>query len=221
MSGPGSHSGGSSQFSNRKYVTDELLTKLTTLLEMMRKSQPPIDPTVSAINQESDQVQFWTDKLKENPSSPYARAQLMQALNEKQQLYDMYQGNVNPFKTSVPQTTVTPPTQTKMSDRDMLREMMRLKALYEKKEVAGSQRREQRRQQRRQKPSKTSEETPFEQERYFYTPPLPPEFQDVKPPVVTGITKWDTPKGPRTRSQGPLTPVQLARKKLSEKIKKL
>ena len=118
---------------------------------MMRKSQPPIDTTVSAINQESDQVQFWTDKLKENPSSPYARAQLMQALNEKQQLYDMYQGNINPFKTPVP--TQDPPVPTrvsKMSDRDMLREMMRLKALYEKKDYERTQ--------RRQKPPKLQKE---------------------------------------------------------------
>ena len=183
---------------------------------MMKKAQPPIDPTVSAINQESDKVQFWTDKLKENPSSPYARAQLMQALNEKQQLYDMYQGNINPFKTPVPtQDSTAPPIQTsKVSDRDMLREMMRLKALYERKEY--------KRQMRRQKPPQTpkggpkpaKEETPFEQERYFYTPPQPPE--DVKPPVVTGITQWDTPKGPRTRSQGPVTPVQM--KKVISKI---
>ena len=186
---------------------------------MMRKSQPPVDPTVSAINQESDQVQFWTDKLKENPSSPYARAQLMQALNEKQQLYDMYQGNVNPFKTPVPtQVSTVPPTQTKMSDRDMLREMMRLKALYERKEYERTQRRQKppKTPKGGPKPSKTLEETPFEQERYFYTPPPPPEFQDTKPPVtgVTGITAWDTPRtGPRTRSQGPVTPIERARQR--------
>ena len=174
---------------------------------------------MSAINQESDQVQFWTDKLKENPSSPYARAQLMQALNEKQQLYDMYQGNVNPFKTPVPtQVSTVPPTQTKMSDRDMLREMMRLKALYERKEYERTQRRQKppKTPKGGPKPSKTSEETPFEQERYFYTPPPPPEFQDTKPPVtgVTGITAWDTPRtGPRTRSQGPVTPIERARQR--------
>ena len=123
----------------------------------------------------------------------------MQALNEKQQLYDMYQGNINPFKTPVPtQVSTAPPIQAyKMSDRDMLREMMRLKALYERKE------------QRHQKPpktpkggpkpTKTPEETPFEQERYFYTPPLPPS--DVKPPVVTGISDWSTPRRPRTSTR--------------------
>ena len=102
---------------------------------MMAKAQPPIDPTVSAINQESDKVDTWSEKLKENPNSPYARAQLMQAMNEKQQLYDMYQGNVNPFQT-IPTTTTqqTIPTQTKMSDSDIMKEMMRLKALYEQKE---------------------------------------------------------------------------------------
>ena len=103
---------------------------------MMTKAQPPIDPTVSAINQESDKVDTWSKKLKENPDSPYARAQLMQAMNEKQQLYDMYQGNVNPFQTIPTQTTTqqtipTQQTQTKMSDSDIMKEMMRLKALYE------------------------------------------------------------------------------------------
>ena len=43
----------------------------------MRKAQSPIDPTVSAINQESDKVDMWSEKLKENPNSAYARAQLM------------------------------------------------------------------------------------------------------------------------------------------------
>ena len=106
----------------------------------MRKAQPPIDPTVSAINQESDKVDMWTEKLKENPNSAYARAQLMQALNEKQQLYDLYQGNVNPFQTPTEtQQSVTPKMKT--SDRDMLREMMRLKALYEKKEFKEYERR--------------------------------------------------------------------------------
>ena len=197
---------------------------------MMRKSQPPVDPTVSAINQESDQVQFWTDKLKENLNSPYARAQLMQALNEKQQLYDLYQGNINPFQTPVPtqvSTTSTPPTQvSKMSDRDMLREMMRLKALYEKKEFKEYERRQRRQKPSKggQKPPKTPKEPPFEEERYFYTPPPPPQFEDTKPPVtgVTGISGWDSPyTGPRLRSQGPVTPqlFERARQKIKQKMK--
>ena len=109
---------------------------------MMRKAQPPIDPTVSAINMESDKVDLWIEKLKENPNSAYARAQLMQALNEKQQLYDLYQGNVNPFKTPI--TEQQPPqvsTTKSLSDRDMLREMMRLKSLYEKKDFKRYERR--------------------------------------------------------------------------------
>ena len=193
---------------------------------MMRKSQPPIDPTVSAINQESDKVQFWTDKLKENPSSPYARAQLMQALNEKQQLYDMYQGNINPFQTPTPtQVSTAPPIQTsKMSDRDMLREMMRLKALYERKEYQRTQRRQKppKTPKGGQKPPKTPKESPFQEERYFYTPPPPPLFED--PPVtgVTGISGWDSPyTGPRLRSQGPVTPqlFERARQKIKQKMK--
>ena len=74
---------------------------------MMREAQPPIDPTVSAIYQESDKVDMWSEKLAQNPDSPYARAQLMQAMNEKQQFYDMYQGNVKPFQT-IP-TPIPPP----------------------------------------------------------------------------------------------------------------
>ena len=192
---------------------------------MMREAQPPIDPTVSAINQESDKVDMWSEKLKENPDSPYARAQLMQAMNEKQQLYDMYQGNVNPFQTIPTQTTTTTQqtistqqTQTKMSDSDIMKEMMRLKALYEQQEFQEKVReRKLRQKKRRQKHPKT--ESPFEQERYFYTPP-PPLFEDTKPPVtgVTGITGWDTPyTGPRTRSQ--VTPFQKARQRISKKIK--
>ena len=171
---------------------------------MMTKAQPPIDPTVSAINQESDKVDTWNEKLKENPDSPNARAQLMQAMNEKQQLYDMYQGNVNPFQTIPTQTTTTTtqqtiPTQTKMSDSDIMKEMMRLKALYEQKEFQEKVReRKLRQKKRRQKHPKT--ESPFKQERYFYTPP-PPLFEDTKPPV-TGITRWDTPyTGGTTRYQ--------------------
>ena len=89
----------------------------------------------------------------------------MQALNEKQQLYDLYQGNINPFQTpTVEAAQQSVPPKMKTSDRDMLREMMRLKALYEKKEFKEYERRR-RRQQQLQKPSKTSEEPPFEEER--------------------------------------------------------
>ena len=102
---------------------------------MMREAQLPIDPTVSTIIQESDKVDMWSEKLAQNPDYPYARAQLMQAMNEKQQLYDMYQGNVNPFQTiptqitTTQQTIPTQQTQTIMSDSDIMKEMMRLKAL--------------------------------------------------------------------------------------------
>ena len=107
----------------------------------------------------------------------------------------------------------------KMSDRDMLREMMILKALYEKKEFQGYERRRRQQRQRQQKPPKTSEEPPFEEQRYFYTPPPPPPFQDTKPPVSL-ITAWDTP-GPRTRSQGAVTPqlFERARQRIRQRIK--
>ena len=70
-----------------------------------------------------------------------------------------------------------------------MKEMRRLKALYEQKEFKEKVReRKLRQKKRQQKHPKT--ESPFEQERYFYTPP--PLFEDTKPPV-TGIPEWDTP----------------------------
>ena len=111
-----------------------------------------------------------------------------------------------------------------MSDRDMLREMMRLKALYERKEYQRTQRRQKppKTPKGGQKPPKTPKESPFQEERYFYTPPPPPLFEDPPLTGVTGISGWDSPyTGPRLRSQGPATPqlFEKARQKIRQKLK--
>ena len=120
---------GAGSYTSRKYVTDELLAKLNTLLEIMRKSQPPVDPTVNAINQETDQT------LKQKPNDPFIRAQILQSLNDKQQLNDMCQGKVNPFKISeaVDSITQTTTTHSGKSDSEMLAEMLRMKAMFEQR----------------------------------------------------------------------------------------
>ena len=120
---------GAGLYTSRKYVTGELLAKLNTLLGIMRKSQPPVDPTVNAINQKIDQT------LKQKPNDPFIRAQLLQSLNDKQQLYDMCQGKVNPFKTSeaVDSITQTTTTHSGKSDSEMLAEMLRMKAMFEQR----------------------------------------------------------------------------------------
>ena len=103
MPGPGS-------YTIRKYVTDELLAKLNTLLEIMRKFQPPADPTVSAIKEE------------------------IKSLNDKQQLYDMYQGKMNPFKTSEAVDSITQTTTpSDKSDSEMMAEMLRLKGMFQQR----------------------------------------------------------------------------------------
>ena len=79
-------------YRSRKFVTEELLTKLKTLLEQLVRQQPPIDPTVEAYKQETDKVQYNLNELQKKPDDPYLRAQLYQAMEDKQQLYNLYQG---------------------------------------------------------------------------------------------------------------------------------
>ena len=85
--------------SSRKFVTEELLTKLNTVLEQLSRQQPPINPSVDAYKQENDKVEHYLNELKKNPDDPYLRAQLHQAMDDRQHLYNLIQGNRNPFKT--------------------------------------------------------------------------------------------------------------------------
>ena len=96
-------------YTSRKFVTEELLTKLNTLLEQIARQQPPIGPSVDAYKQEHDKVEYYLNELKKNPDDPYLRAQLHQAMDDRQHLYNLIQGNKNPFKT---ETSTSEGTQT-------------------------------------------------------------------------------------------------------------
>ena len=97
--------------SSRKFVTEELLTKLNTVLEQLSRQQPPINPSVDAYKQENDKVEHYLNELKKNPDDPYLRAQLHQAMDDRQHLYNLIQGNKNPFKT---ETNTSQGTQTQI-----------------------------------------------------------------------------------------------------------
>ena len=96
-------------YTRRKFVTEELLTKLNTLLEQIARQQPPINPSVDAYKQEHDKVEYYLNELKKNPDDPYLRAQLHQAMDDRQHLYNLIQGNKNPFRT---ETSISEGTQT-------------------------------------------------------------------------------------------------------------
>ena len=83
-------------YTSRKFVTEELLAKLNTVLEQIARQQPPINPSVDAYKQENDKVEYYLNELKKNPDDPYFRAQLHQAMDDRQHLYDLIQGNKNP-----------------------------------------------------------------------------------------------------------------------------
>ena len=102
-------------YTRRKFVTEELLTKLNTLLEQIARQQPPINPSVDAYKQEHDKVEYYLNELKKNPDDPYLRAQLHQAMDDRQHLYNLIQGNKNPFKTETSTTSEGTQTQTQTS----------------------------------------------------------------------------------------------------------
>ena len=102
-------------YTSRKFVTDELLTKLNTLLEQIARQQPPINPSVDAYKQEHDKVEYYLNELKKNPDDPYLRAQLHQAMDDRQHLYNLSQGNKNPFKTETSTTSEGTQTQTQIN----------------------------------------------------------------------------------------------------------
>ena len=94
---------------------EELLTKLNTLLEQIARQQPPINPSVDAYKQEHDKVEYYLNELKKNPDDPYLRAQLHQAMDDRQHLYNLIQGNKNPFKTETSTTSEGTQTQTQIN----------------------------------------------------------------------------------------------------------
>ena len=102
-------------YTSRKFVTEELLTKLNTLLEQITRQQPPINPSVDAYKQEHDKVEYYLNELKKNPDDPYLRAQLHHAMDDRQHLYNLIQGNKNPFKTETSTTSEGTQTQTQIN----------------------------------------------------------------------------------------------------------
>ena len=64
---------------------------------------------------------------------PYLRAQLYQAMDDKQQLYNLYQGKKNPFKTETSTETrsqTQPQKQSTASQSDVLVDMEKLKKMF-------------------------------------------------------------------------------------------
>ena len=84
------------------------------MLEQLSRQQPPINPSVDAYKQENDKVEHYLNELKKNPDDPYLRAQLHQAMDDRQYLYNLIQGNKNPFKTET-NTSQGTQTQTQIS----------------------------------------------------------------------------------------------------------
>ena len=119
-------------YSSRKFVTEELLVKLNTVLEQLARQQPPINPSVDAYKHENDKVEFYLVALKKNPDDPYLRAQLHQAMEDKQHLYNLIQGNKNPFKTetSTSEGTQTQTTKSATTQSDVLSEMERIREMF-------------------------------------------------------------------------------------------
>ena len=133
--GGGAGGGGGGGYSSRKFVTEELLVKLNTVLEQLARQQPPINPSVDAYKRENDKVEYYLNELKRNPDDPYLRAQLHQAMDDKQHLYNLIQGNKNPFKTDTATTASSTQTQPEkksastqaevLSDIEKLKEMFK------------------------------------------------------------------------------------------------
>ena len=137
-----SAAGGS--YTSRKFITEELLTKLNTLLEQIARQQPPINPSVDAYKQEHDKVEYYLNELKKNPDDPYLRAQLHQAMDDRQHLYNLIQGNKNPFKTETSTSegtqtqtqintgvqTTKPQEQSTGTQSDVVSEMERIREMF-------------------------------------------------------------------------------------------
>ena len=119
-------------YTSRKFVTEELLVKLNTVLEQLARQQPPINPSVDAYKHENDKVEHYLNVLKKNPDDPYLRAQLHQAMEDKQHLYNLIQRNKNPFKTetSTSEGTQTLTTKSATTQSDVLSEMERIREMF-------------------------------------------------------------------------------------------
>ena len=120
-----------------------MLTKLNTLLEQIARQQPPINPSVDAYRQEHDKVEYYLNELKKNPDDPYLRAQLHQAMDDRQHLYNLIQGNKTPFKTETSTTsegtqtqtstgvqTTIPQAQSTGTQSDVVSEMERIREMF-------------------------------------------------------------------------------------------
>ena len=111
MSSATTTGGGAAAAGSRKFVTEELLIKLNAVLEQLERQQPPINPTIDAYKQENDKV----------------------AMDDKQQLYDQYQGKKNLFKTETATETSTqtrPAQKTASTQSDVLKDMEKIKEKF-------------------------------------------------------------------------------------------
>ena len=132
MSTTGGGAGGGG-YSSRKFVTEELLVKLNTVLEQLARQQPPINPSVDAYKRENDKVEYYLNELKRNPDDPYLRAQLHQAMDDKQHLYNLIQGNKNPFKTDTASSSSTqtqPEKKSASTQAELLSDIEKLKGMF-------------------------------------------------------------------------------------------
>ena len=114
------------------------------LLEQIARQQPPINPSVDAYKQEHDKVEYYLNELKKNPDDPYLRAQLHQAMDDRQHLYNLIQGNKNPFKTETSTSegtqtqtqintgvqTTKPQEQSTGTQSDVVSEMERIREMF-------------------------------------------------------------------------------------------
>ena len=131
--GGGGGGGGGGGYSSGKFVTEELLVKLNPLLEQLARQQPPINPSVDAYKRENDKVEYYLNELKRNPDDPYLRAQLHQAMDDKQHLYNLIQGNKNPFKTdsaTASSTQTQPEKKSASTQSEVLKDMEKLKEMF-------------------------------------------------------------------------------------------
>ena len=184
-------------YSSRKFITEELLVKLNTLLEQISRQQPPINPSVDAYKRENEKVKHYLNELKKNPDDPYLRAQLHQAMDDKQHLYDLIQGNKNPFKTDTTSTTSTqtqPEKKSASTQSDVLSDIEKLKEMFRTEPPKTERTRHQSGPDSfhyREKPKPRRSRIPI-RESYWKTPPTPP----LSPPPSYHT---QTPKKPRPK----------------------
>ena len=169
------------------------------------------------------------NELKKNPDDPYLRAQLHQAMDDRQHLYNLIQGNKNPFKTetntsqgtqtqtqsstgiqtTIPQAqsastgaqTTIPQTRSESTQSDLLSEMERIREMFKTPPVWRT---------RHQSFSGSPSEKPGGRTRhdsgpgsyqYVEKPKKPPRIPRYKPPQDSGYQTPSTDgKGKRGRT---------------------